>query len=334
MIKKIILIIIVSLIALFLLSFLRSNNNVFSSITNIKSSVVRSVSNSINNSAAVFFSAGISTKDLLNKYAVASPKQGKVIKILIVPGHEPDLGGAIYKELKERDLNLLLSEKVKKLLEKNKKFEIIVSRDTKGWNPIIENYVNTNNADILTWINSKKKEMSDLVDVGRISVVKSEMGHMSAPLNSAIFLYGINKWAGENKVDLVVHLHFNDNLKYKGKPNYAGFSIYVPEKQYSNSTSSKDLAKYLMKEISKVQKVSTMPEENSGIIEDQELIAMGRYNTSDTLSVLIEYAYIYEGFMQKKKTRNAFIDKSAFSTAKAINNFFESKGGQLVTSIK
>ncbi len=82
---------------------------------------------------------------------------------MIVPGHEPELGGAIYKGLKERDLNLLLSEKIRKILGKNKKFEIIVSRDTNGWNPILENYVNTNNAEILSWVNDKKKVMNGLV---------------------------------------------------------------------------------------------------------------------------------------------------------------------------
>jgi len=319
MIKKIILIFLLVILLVFLYFFLNSNENLNAYI------------NKYSNSATVFFSTVISTEDLLKKYT-SSVEQEKVVKILIVPGHEPDLGGAIYKGLKERDLNLLLSEKVRKILGKNIKFEIIVSRDTNGWNPTLENYVNTNNAEILSWVNDKKKVMNELVETGKISVVKSEMGHMRAPLNSAIFLYGINKWAGENKIDIVMHLHFNDNLKYKGKPTYAGFSIYVPEKQYSNSTSSKDFANFIVPELLKIQKVSTMPEESNGVNEDQELISMGRYNTSNTLSVLIEYAYIYEGFMQKTKTRNAFIDKAAASTARAINNFFESKDQQLLVT--
>ena len=61
------------------------------------------------------------------------------------------------------------------------------------------------------------------------------------------------------------------------------------------------------------------------MIEDQELIAIGRYNTSDSLSALIEYAYIYEPFMQDKEKRDDFINEAASSTAKAVNNFFESR---------
>ena len=279
--------------------------------------------NKMINSAAAFFSMGISINDLISKYS-DTEKNGK-IKILLVPGHEPIFGGAEYKDLLERDLNLTLSEKIKNILSKNNKFEIITSRNTNGWNPELEKYVNYNKNEILVWINNMKSSMSKLVNNGKINVVNAEMGHSVAPLNSAIFLYGINKWAGENKVDIAIHLHFNDNPKYKGKPNFEGFSIYVPEKQYSNGTSSKILAKDLFDEISKIQKVSTMPEENVGIIEDQELIALGRYNTSDSLSVIIEYAYIYENFMQNKKLRNDFIEKSASSTARAINKFFESR---------
>ncbi|MDD4804768.1 MAG: N-acetylmuramoyl-L-alanine amidase [Candidatus Pacebacteria bacterium] len=277
----------------------------------------------ISNYSATFFSMGITVKDLVKRYD--SPKSDHKIKILIVPGHEPNFGGAEYRNLKERDLNLILSEKIKKNLEKNRKFEIITSRDTNGWNPKIESYIENNKDNILYWINNAKKEMLNLVNNGKITVVNAKMGHSIAPQNSAILLYGINKWAGENKIDITIHLHFNDNPKYKGKPNYEGFSIYVPEKQYSNGTSSNILAKDLMDEISKIQKVSTMIEESNGIIEDQELIALGSYNTSDSLSILIEYAYIYENFMQSTSTRNSFIDTAASSTAKAIENFFESR---------
>jgi N-acetylmuramoyl-L-alanine amidase len=276
----------------------------------------------IKNQAAAFFSVGISVKDLVEKYKGSG---GDKIKILLVPGHEPDFGGSEYGMLKERDLNLILSEKIKNILGANKKFEIITARDTKGWNPDLENYVNNNKDGILSWVSSMKNEMFSLVDSKKFSVVKAKMGHSTAPLNSAVFLYGINKWASDKKVDIAVHLHFNDNPKYKGKPNYEGFSIYVPEKQYSNASSSKVLANDLKNELLKIQKVSTMEEEAGGVIEDQELIALGSYNTADSLSVLVEYAYIYEDFMQNPVLRNNFIDRSAFFTAQAVEEFFESR---------
>lgn len=275
------------------------------------------------NSASAFFSMGISINDLINKYS--NPTKNGKIKILLVPGHEPTSGGTEYKNLIERDLNLIVSEKIKNILSKNDKFEIITTRDQNGWNPELEKYINHNKSYIQSWIKTMKDEMLQLINNGKIARVRAKMGHATIPTDSAIFLYGINKWANDKKVDIEINIHFNDNPKYKGKPTYEGFTIYVPEKQYSNSSSSKLLAKDLFSEISKIQKPSTMPEENGGIVEDQELIALGRYNTADSLSVIIEYAYIYEKIMQNTLTRNNFIDITASSTASSINKFFESR---------
>ena len=276
-----------------------------------------------NNYGAAFFSMGATVKDLIVKYSLA-PAASK-IKILIVPGHEPDLGGAEYGSLLERDLNLELAEKIQNNLTKNDRFEIIMARDEKGWNPTIENYVNKNETKISSWKSQMKNEMLRLVNNGKVSLVTPQVYHANAIPHAVLFLYGINKWASENKIDIVLNVHFNDNPKYKGKPKYEGYSIYVPEKQYSNSASSKTLAENLMDELSKIKDKSTMPGENQGIVEDQELIAIGSYNTSDSLNVLIEYAYIYEDFMQATSTRNTFLEKAASSTSKALQDFFTSR---------
>ncbi len=276
-----------------------------------------------NNFSAAFFALGISVKDLILKYTEA-PQNGK-IKILIVPGHEPNDGGAVYKNLIERDLNLKLAIKLKNYLSANPRFEIILARDENGWNPGLEKYVDNNEAAISSWIDSMKNQMYRLVNNGKIKSISPTVYHAEANPHATLFLYGINKWANDNKFDITIHVHFNDNPKYKGKPSYYGFTIYVPESQYSNSTSSKVLAENLFDEIYKIQYVSTMPGEDAGIVPEQDLIAIGRYNTSDTLSVLIEYAYIYEKFMRNKTKRNLFIDKAASSTAKAVNDFFQSR---------
>jgi len=279
--------------------------------------------NKTNRFAAAFFSMGISVKELITRYSEA-PSNGK-IKILIVPGHESDFGGAEYKNLLERDLNLALALKLKTSLASNQKFEVIMERDSNGLNKDIENYILKNEDSILKWVGEKKQDMLSLVGEGKVSLVNVPVYHANAPSRAVVLLYGINKWAGENKIDIILHIHFNDNPKYKGKPNYEGFSIYVPESQYSNSTSSQVLAKDLFSEISKIKNVSTMPQENGGVIEDQDLIAVGSYNTSDSLSVLVEYAYIYESFMQKESLRNFFINNAASSTANALFNFFNSR---------
>jgi N-acetylmuramoyl-L-alanine amidase len=276
-----------------------------------------------NKFATAFFAMGISVRELVVKYTEA-PTNGK-IKILIVPGHEPNFGGAEYKNLLERDLNLQLSERLQNDLIKNPRFEITLARDKNGWNKSIENYISKNQTYIKKWVSSKKTDMLRLIDNGKLRLISPIVDHTTVPPQSAIFLYGINKWAAENKIDIVLHVHFNDNPKYKGEPSYEGFSIYVPERQYSNSISSKVFADNLLEEISKIENTSTMPQENPGVIEDQDLIAIGRYNTSDSLSALVEYAYIYEPFMQNPELRNNFIDDAASSTARAIRNFFESR---------
>jgi len=278
----------------------------------------------IKNQAATFFAMGISVDDLVRKYVGVGGDEQK-IKILLVAGHEPNYGGAEYNGLRERDLNLLISEKIKDILSRNKKFEVVVTRDAGGWNPELEKYVKENKTSIMSWVAGLKKQMSKLVSTKRLTKVSAKMGHAVAAPNTTAFLYGINKWGNENKVDIAIHLHFNDNPKYKGQPNYEGFSIYVPESQYSNATSSKVLALDLKNELTKIQKISTMEEESTGVIEDQELIALGRYNSADALSVLIEYAYIYENFMQNARLRNSYIDNAAIFTAQAVNKFFESR---------
>ncbi len=280
-----------------------------------------------NNVSAAFFALGISVKSLVERYSIA-PQNGK-IKILIVAGHEPNEGGTVYKNLKERDLNLQLADELKNKLSQNQRFQVVMARDDFGWNPDLENYVNNNELEIMSWVSDMKNQMSQLVNNGQIKLINPEVYHAKAATSAALFLYGINKWASDNKFDITIHIHFNDNPKYKGKPTYKGFAIYVPESQYSNSTSSKVLAQNLFDEIFKIQYTSTMPGEDLGIVPEQDLIAIGRYNTSDTLSVLIEYAYIYEKFMQDKTRRDLFINKAASSTAKAINDFFESRLGSI-----
>ncbi|MEI6042381.1 MAG: N-acetylmuramoyl-L-alanine amidase [bacterium] len=269
----------------------------------------------------VVFLYGIIGIKLSPTYAEASvaPK----IKILIVAGHEPDYGGAIYKTLKERELNLQLAEKIVKNLEKNPRYDVVVSRDDKGWNPELQSYVTDNKETILSWSADKKHVRNFLTAIGGASVINSKMGHVTANATSSLYLFGINKWANDTKVDMAINIHFNDNLKYKGKPNFEGFSIYIPERQYSNFAPSKKFAWGLLDEMLKINRISSMKEESDGIIEDQELIALGVNNTANEPSVIVEYAYIYEKFMQKKKTRDAYINKAASSTVLAINKYFK-----------
>ena len=248
------------------------------------------------------------------------------IKILIVPGHEPNNGGADeFKKIKERDLNLQLSQILKTDLSQNPNIEVILARSDLGWNQDLENYVNTNQTQIMSWVANMKEIFLTKASEGQIKIINPNMKHNEATSSAVLFLYGTNKWIEENKIDLVLHIHFNNNPKINGKPNFRGYCMYIPEKQYSNFSSSKIFAKYLDEEISKIENKSNMPQEKDIIIEDQELIAIGNYDTLKIPSVVMEYAYIYEPIMINAGTRDAFIEKAASSTATAINNFISNE---------
>lgn len=67
-----------------------------------------------------------------------------------------------------------------------------------------------------------------------------------------------------------------------------------------------------------------MPKETDGIIEEQELIAIGSYNTLDAPSMLIEYGYIYEPQFADKNVRDSTFRDLAFQTYLGIQDFFGS----------
>lgn len=276
--------------------------------------------------AAVFFAQGKTVKEVIAKY-YGSNEESKV-KILLVPGHEPNFGGAEYAGILERDLNVLLVDKLADQLRTNERFEVVVARDSINWNRNLQDYFNSNWSDITTWRNNQEKDMSTLVANGKVFLVNS-IQHNTAPSQAAIRLYGINKWASENEIDITLHVHFNDNPKINGYPRYSGFSIYVPERQYSNSSSSVELATDLFDGLESVSSVSTLKQESVGIIESQDLIAIGRYNTADSLVALIEYAYIYEPQIVNQASRAEFIDRVSLATAKSLVDFFESRKSNL-----
>jgi len=60
------------------------------------------------------------------------------------------------------------------------------------------------------------------------------------------------------------------------------------------------------------------------LIEDQQLIALGRYNTSDTASLLIEYGYIYESKLADETGREQFFSAFADKIYLGLEDFFKS----------
>lgn len=275
------------------------------------------------NMAAVFPRETITVSRLHEKYDLVSEGQPRV-RVLIVPGHEPDYGGAEFRDLKERYMTVELAKYLEGFLVNNPHYEVVVVRDKDSWNPIFASYFKNHWKDILSFLEKNKNEMIRLVNNGVISKIPDGIKHVNVPDDVAIRLYGINKWVNENRVDIAIHIHFNDYPRgssyFPGE--YTGFAIYVPERQYSNSTTTRAIADSITKRLSKYNAISNLSKEKSGVIEEQELIAIGSHNTLDAPSMLVEYGYIYEPQFTDSKIRDINIKDLAFQTYLGIQDFF------------
>ena len=278
-----------------------------------------------NNFATVFLRESITVTELHEKYNEVPQGKSKV-RILIMPGHEPNYGGAEYDDLKERDMNVELAGYLNGFFKNNSHYETVVAREGNSWNPDLQNYFDSHWDDIANFFKDNKNEMIRLVNKGTVSKITNGVVHNSAPQNIALRLYGINKWSNENKIDIAIHIHFNDyprrDSSVPGK--YSGLAIYVPERQYSNSTTTRAIADAVFKRLTKYNAISNLPKEDKGVVEEQDLIAIGSYNTSDAPSMLIEYGYIYEPQFTDQKVRESTLKDLAFQTYLGIQDFFGS----------
>lgn len=285
--------------------------------------------------AAVFFKPGSSIADLQRKYDRAI-KTKKTVRILLVPGHEPFYGGAEYRNLKERELALELSGHLAKLLEANRRYDTFASRNSNGWDPTILSYFADNWESIGVFAQKQKVEMAKHIGTGALVKHDPAMIHNTAPSDVGLRLYGIHKWANENDIDLSIHIHFNDhprkNVTSPGK--YAGFTLYIPDPQYSNGRTARAVAERIFARLAQTHSPSNMPKEVPGIVESQDLIAVGSYNTSDAPSILIEYAYIYEAQLQDEATRSLVLQDMALQTYEGLQDFFENRNRPLVQNTR
>ena len=276
----------------------------------------------VGNAASVFFAESYPVATLRAKYDAAVPTT-KAIRILLVPGHEPTFGGTVYNDVYERDMTVELAQFLASYLQKDARFEVLQTRDTEQWNPVLAQYFATHASATDDFYSTKKAEMDHLVNEGLLQMVSSTP-HNSAPPDVARHLYGINQWANEQKVDLVVNIHFNDTKrKVLTRPGpYTGFTVFVPERQYSNSSSSKIAGDAITKRLRQFTATSDLSPESGGVVEDQDLISIGRYNSLDAPGVLIEYGYIYERQFDDPQVRSAVLKELAFETAVGIQDFF------------
>ncbi len=279
----------------------------------------------INDLAATFFVDSSTEQTLKTSFEEAKSNEKK-LKILIVPGHDDAYSGTEFRGIREADLTVRLAERLVRLLKIHPRFDVYVSRSAAGYNPDITEFLEKNKGDIQTFVKNQKALTQEYIALGKIES-RVIVDHPVAPSKMAGILYGINKWANDRGIDVIIHVHFNDYpRKNQNVPGlYSGFSIYVPERQYSNAKGSRALAQTIFQRLSQFYPTSDLPKEDIGIVEDQELIGVGAYNTLDGASLLIEYGYIYEPILRDGIIREAAFSDLALQTYLGIMDFFEEK---------
>jgi len=248
----------------------------------------------------------------------------KKIRILIVPGHEPNYGGAEFGVTKERDLTVEIGQDLKNFLEQNSNYQVFITRDTEDWNPIFADYFKKNWNDIIAWEKLSRQEEIAKISSGEEQKPIPTVLHNTVPDDVGTRLYGIIKWADENSIDLMIHIHIDDYAGHsRSTPGkYSGFSIYVPVEQYNNSQASHNVAEEVLSHLTSVQSISNLKAESGGIIDEPRLIAIGAHNTSVVPSMLIEYGYIYENKFTNVLLRPQTLKNMAYQTYLGIQDFF------------
>ena len=282
------------------------------------------VNEKIKQFASVFFVDSTTKVELKDKYSYANlNKFEDRVKILIVPGHDKKVFGTGFRGVKEFDVNIELTKYLADFLKTNKSFDVVLAQDRNGYNEALVAYFENERENIKKFRDEQKVETTRMVLEGLIDF-KRGLEHNRAPSEAALKLYGINKWSNENDIDIVIHAHFNDEptRSWNNAGKYSGFAIYIPEQQFSNAKASKALAEHVFEALASRLSPSDMPLENDGLVEDQELIAIGAYNSLDAAVLFIEYSYIYEPQIYKENVRPMALKEAAFQTYSGIQNFF------------
>jgi N-acetylmuramoyl-L-alanine amidase len=245
------------------------------------------------------------------------------VHILVVPGHEPDNGGTNFGDIYERNLVVPIGMYLENFLSENGGYQTFITRNTTAWNPIFADYFKNNWNQIIAWEQAAKAAWlaSSSAPTGSLS---GEIANNAAP-DAALHLYGITKWADENNIDLMVHIHLNNYPEAMAKKivgKYSGFIMYMPSPSLKNSAAAEPIAQAIFDRFSLYNPVSNLPVESKGLETDDQLIAMGAYNTADMPSILIECEYIYEPQLVNLSTRDIALRDFAYQISLGIEDYY------------
>lgn len=249
----------------------------------------------------------------------------KPIRILLVPGHDKSDWGGRYGNVKEESMNLVLATQIYNSLKQDKRFEVFITRNQSGYVKEFADYFKQNRSAILTWETKAKKVFQGEIASGTV-VTNVGAPHADAILDTALMLYGFNKWANENNIDAVIHVHFDDypmpSVWDVGQ--YTGLTVYIPDAQMTNAKESTILGKDILDQLLMKYHKSTFKPESAGLVPDQKLIAMGSFGTlsASVRSVLIEYGYMYEKTFRTLALRQQAYTTMSDLTVKGIKNYY------------
>src|ERR1035437_7929073 len=285
-------------------------------------------------SLIVFFFAVSSAAPLTAEAAEVASTTPKV-RILIVPGHQPDLGGTVFGGVQERDVVVDIADWLAALLSQDPRYDVMIARTKTAWNPILQTYFDTHTADIVSFRQDQALQMANNVATGSFKLEEDKVYHNTTSTVGAIQLYGINKWANENAIDITLHIHINDDDSHGAKVAgvYNGFAVYVPDHQYASATTSKAIGESIAARLNAFHATSTLPIENACVVEDQNLIATGSNNSVNNSALLIEYGYIYEPQFQIASVRPEAVADYVYQTYLGLQDFFHNSTSTMPRSI-
>lgn len=272
------------------------------------------------------FLAGLMPIETITPEQLKTAYARRDLKILLVPGHDNTDSGTEFNGVREADMNRELAGELYDILKDDGRFKVFATRDflTGGYTPVFSSYFAGQEKEILSFRARLIETMISALKTGRFEV-RTGVGHNNALSRVVQKLYGINKWANENDIDVILHIHFNDHAgRRPGRVgDYEGFTIYIPEKQFSSSRASRAVAESIFNRLQNNFSVSTLKGESGGLTEDQELIAVGARGSLDGVGLLIEYGYIYEPQFADKDVRGAVMAELAHQTYAGIKKYLE-----------
>lgn len=268
----------------------------------------------------------VDIQDLMDRYTA-----GK-LSVLIVPGHDNADPGSAFGKVSESEVSLTMTKYLLERFANDPHMRASSTRDTEtgSYSTELQSFIQKESQDIDSWMRTLRAFSAHYHQVGLLDK-KILVHHNSANTRVSRILYGINRFANEHDIDIVLHVHFNDYPRRSTRNigSYSGFSIYAPSEQLPNGRASQALAESIWSRLYSRLPVSNLPGENSGIVPDQELIAVGSNGSREKISLLIEYGYIYESQFKTPEVREKILREMAYQTYLGVVDFFEASGATL-----